>query len=84
MHGGRGVRTVLIVAQGEELKFDDRSQRYLAFRSIRHLEELLAKELSALTAESHADIAAATDIQTGDLGHQLALETKTPPPLHIK
>jgi hypothetical protein len=63
---GQGVRTVLIVAQGDEVKFDVRSQRYLAFRSIRHLEELLEKELSALTAESDADIDAATDIQTGD------------------
>src|SRR5437660_1825449 len=38
---GRGVRSVLIVAQGDELKFDVRSQRVLVFRSIRHLEELL-------------------------------------------
>jgi hypothetical protein len=49
---GRGVRTVLIVAQGDELKFDVRTQRCLIFRSIRHLEELLTKELKALTAES--------------------------------
>jgi hypothetical protein len=48
---GRGVRTVLIVAQGDEVKFDVRTQRYLAFRSIRQLEELLTKELKALTAE---------------------------------
>jgi hypothetical protein len=49
---GRGVRTGLIVAQGDELKFDVRTQRCLIFRSIRHLEELLTKELSALTSES--------------------------------
>ena len=46
---GRGVRTVLIIAQGDELKFDVRSQRVLVFGSIRHLEELLTTELKALT-----------------------------------
>jgi hypothetical protein len=47
---GRGVRTVLIVAQGEDVKFDVRTQRHLEFRNIGHLEELLTKELKALTA----------------------------------
>ena len=48
---GRGVNTVLIVAEGDELKFDVRSQRCLIFRSIRHLEELLTVELTALRAQ---------------------------------
>jgi hypothetical protein len=47
---GRGVNTVLVVAQGEDLKFDVRAQRCLIFRSIRHLEELLTAELKALKA----------------------------------
>jgi hypothetical protein len=47
---GRGVNTVLLVAQGEDLKFDVRAQRCLIFRSIRHLEELLTAELKALKA----------------------------------
>jgi hypothetical protein len=49
---GRGVRTVLVVAQADELKFDVRSQRCLVFRSIGHLEELLTNELKTLTAET--------------------------------
>ena len=48
---GRGVNTVLLVAQGDELKFDVRAQRCLVFRSIRHLEELLTAELRALRAQ---------------------------------
>jgi hypothetical protein len=47
---GRGVNTVLVVAEGDELKFDVRTQRYLVFRSIRHLEDLLTEELKALRA----------------------------------
>jgi hypothetical protein len=47
---GRGVSTVLLVAQGDQLKFDIRTQRCLIFRSIRHLEELLTEELKALKA----------------------------------
>ena len=47
---GRGVNTVLVVPQGDEPKFDLRTQRYLKFRDIRHLEELLTKELKALKA----------------------------------
>lgn len=49
---GRGVRTVLVVAEGDELKFDVKTQRCLVFRSIRHLEELLATELTALKADA--------------------------------
>lgn len=45
---GRGVRTVLVVEKGETLKFDVRGQRCLMFSSIRHLEELLTAELTAL------------------------------------
>jgi hypothetical protein len=45
---GRGVNTVLIVADGDDLKFDVRTQRCLVFRSIRHLEELLTSELKSL------------------------------------
>ena len=45
---GRDVQTVLVVAEGDELKFDVRTQRCLVFRSIRHLEELLTTELMAL------------------------------------
>lgn len=48
---GRGVNTVLLVAQGDELKFDVRAQRCLIFRSIRHLEELLTAELRALRTQ---------------------------------
>jgi len=45
---GRGVNTVLIVEDGDELKFDVRTQRCLVFRSIRHLEELLTSELKSV------------------------------------
>jgi hypothetical protein len=47
---GRGVNTVLLVAEGDELKFDVRTQRCLVFRNIRHLEELLTAELRSLKA----------------------------------
>lgn len=47
---GRGVNTVLLVAEGDELKFDVRTQRCLVFSSIRHLEELLTIELKSLKA----------------------------------
>jgi hypothetical protein len=49
---GRGVDTVLIAAEGSELKFDVRTQRCLLFRNIRHLEELLATELKTLKLNS--------------------------------
>jgi hypothetical protein len=48
---GRGVNTVLLIAEGDELKFDVRTQRCLMFRNIRHLEELLAKELKSLRVD---------------------------------
>lgn len=48
---GRGISTVLLVAKGDELKFDVRTQRCLVFRSIRHLEELLTAELTSLRAK---------------------------------
>jgi hypothetical protein len=48
---GRGVNTVLIVAQGDELKFDVRGQRCLIFKSISHLEELLTAELKSLRGQ---------------------------------
>jgi hypothetical protein len=48
---GRGVKTVLLVAEGDDLGFDVQTQRCLVFRSIRHLEELLTTELKALTGE---------------------------------
>jgi len=51
---GRGVNTVLLVAQGDELKFDVRTQRCLVFRNIRHLEELLTSELRSLTVSPQA------------------------------
>ena len=47
---GRGIDTVLIAAEGDELKFDVRAQKCLIFRSIRHREELLTTELDALAA----------------------------------
>lgn len=45
---GRDVRTVLVVSSASELRFDVQGQRCLVFTSIRHLEELLTKELKAL------------------------------------
>jgi hypothetical protein len=50
---GRGVNTVLIVADQDELKFDVPTQRCLVFRSIRHLEELLTSVLKSLKAAGH-------------------------------
>lgn len=45
---GRDVKTVLIASSASDLRFDVRGQRCLVFDSIRHLEELLTKELLAL------------------------------------
>lgn len=45
---GRNVRTVLLAPTAADLKFDVRGQRCLVFNSIRHLEELLTKELVGL------------------------------------
>jgi hypothetical protein len=49
---GKGVNTVLVVAKGDELKFDVRSQRCLVFKNIQHLEELLTQELKALRSSN--------------------------------
>jgi tetratricopeptide (TPR) repeat protein len=45
---GSGVPTVLIVPENEKVPFDVAQQRRLIFRSIKHLEELLTKELQGL------------------------------------
>jgi hypothetical protein len=45
---GRGVPTVWLSPSASELRFDVRGQRCLVFNSIRHLEELLTKELRDL------------------------------------
>ncbi len=45
---GRGIPTVLLAKDSADLKFDVRSQRCLIYKSIKHLEELLARELRAL------------------------------------
>ena len=50
---GRGVNTVGLWPDGDELKIDVRTQRCLVFRSIRHLEELLMSELKSLKAAGH-------------------------------
>jgi hypothetical protein len=56
---GRGVKTVLISAKGDELKFDVRTQRCLIFDSIRHLEVLLTEELKALKGSERPDTSVA-------------------------
>lgn len=45
---GCGRPTVLLVRDTAELKFDVRGQRCLTYKSIKHLEEILCKELKAL------------------------------------
>jgi hypothetical protein len=45
---GRGVKTILLAPSTSELRFDVRGQRCLVFDSIRHLEDLLTRELTAL------------------------------------
>lgn len=45
---GKGVPTVLLVRDGDDLKFDVKSQRCILYSSIKHLEEHLARELKAL------------------------------------
>lgn len=45
---GRGIPTVLLVRNTEELKFDVRGQRCLAYENIMNLEEKLTKELTFL------------------------------------
>jgi len=45
---GRNVPTILLVKDINELKFDVKGQKCLVYRNITHLEEVLAKELTAL------------------------------------
>jgi hypothetical protein len=47
---GCGRPTVLLVRDTTELKFDVKGQRCLVYKSIKHLEEILGKELGALAA----------------------------------
>jgi hypothetical protein len=61
---GRGVNTILLVAHGDELKFDVRTQRCLVFRSIRHLEQLLTGELNSLKGRVSRSTKTDTAIQS--------------------
>jgi hypothetical protein len=45
---GKGVPTVLLAKEAQDLKFDVRGQRCLIYKSIHHLEESLTAELKAL------------------------------------
>jgi hypothetical protein len=45
---GSGVKTVLLVQEAEQLKFDVRGQRCIVYKRIKDLEEKLLKELVAL------------------------------------
>ncbi len=45
---GRGRPTILVVRDVKELRFDVQGTRCLVYQSIRHLEELLTKELAAV------------------------------------
>ena len=47
---GCGRPTVLLSRDAADLKFDVRGQRCLVYKSIKHLEEMLRKELEALAA----------------------------------
>jgi hypothetical protein len=49
---GCGRPTILIVRDSTDLKFDVKGQRCLVYKSIKHLEEILGKELSELTSGS--------------------------------
>jgi len=51
---GCGKPTVLVAKDKADLKFDVKNQRCLLYRSIRHLEEILAKELRGLSASPPA------------------------------
>jgi DNA-binding cell septation regulator SpoVG len=46
---GIGKPTVLIVKEDEKLKFDVQGQRCLVYKNIKHLEDLLTKEIKGLT-----------------------------------
>jgi hypothetical protein len=45
---GKGIPTVLLSAQAEDLRFDVKGQRCLVYKNIRTLEELLTRELKNL------------------------------------
>ena len=45
---GCGIPTVLLCKDGTNLEFDVKGQRCLIYRSIKHLEELLSRELKTL------------------------------------
>jgi hypothetical protein len=45
---GKGVPTILLSKSSDELKFDVKSQRCIVYKSIKQLEELLAREITAL------------------------------------
>jgi hypothetical protein len=49
---GRGVPTVLVARDSNDLKFDVRGQRCIIYKSIRQLEELLSRELKGLIGKS--------------------------------
>jgi len=46
---GIGKPTVLIIKEDEKLKFDVQGQRCLVYKNIKHLEDLLTKEIKGLT-----------------------------------
>jgi hypothetical protein len=48
---GKGVPTLLLLKDGQELRFDVRGQRCLKYERIRDLEESLAKELQELKSQ---------------------------------
>lgn len=48
---GCGIPTVLLISHSTDLKFDVRGQRCLVYKSIRALEEALAKELNGFPTE---------------------------------
>jgi nucleoside 2-deoxyribosyltransferase len=45
---GKGRPTVLLIQDKQDLRFDVQSQRCLKYKSIRHLEEILNRELKEL------------------------------------
>jgi hypothetical protein len=47
---GCGCPTVLLVRDAAELKFDVKGQRCLVYKSIKHLEEILGRELQSIAA----------------------------------
>ena len=48
---GVGIKTVLLVQETDQLKFDVRGQRCIVYKRIKDLEEKLVKELDALKSE---------------------------------